>query len=246
MIVKMSKVEIVGPRQDLEKVIEQVRDSGSLQLDCSIEIIQSAELQHLQISHIDDEKTVFEKIYLDELRTELEELFSYLPTIPFRENYLEPSLILKTISLTLKKHLSQCRTLYTELETLQQELNNLHDHQIFFNALAELLPDSGETPHLDFIGLRLTDATAEKILRSHLDCLTDGSCELATTHIDEKTLAGIITIEKSRAEDVRKTLKDDNLPEYSLPGESEANTPEWRRSHPDIVVYVPKGVVSGG
>jgi V/A-type H+-transporting ATPase subunit I len=215
----MSKVEIAGPRQKLDEVLDRVRSMGILQLDSSIEIIKTAELQNLQISHVDDEKTVFEKIYLDELRTELEELFSYLPTIPLRENYLEPAVILETISLTLKKHLSQCRTLFSELEALQLELSNLQDHLIFFNALVELLPDVQDAPHLDFIGLRLADDNAKKVLRSHLDCLTDGSCELVTIPLDDSSFAGLITIEKHRSEEVRKTLKDEDLPEYSLPDE---------------------------
>lgn len=220
MIVKMSKIEIAGPRQQLDQVLELVRSMGNLQLDSSIRILKSAELQNMHLSHVDDEKTVFEKLYLDELRAALEELFSYLPVLPLRENYLEPSAILDTISETLKKHLEECRRLHTELESIRRELVTLKEHQKFFRAMSGMLPDSQETPHLDFIGLRLADEQSETILRARLNCLTDGSCELVTTPLADNSYAGLITIEKKRSADIRKTLRHEHLPEYSLPGDT--------------------------
>ena len=44
MIVKMSKVEIVGPRELLEKVLYLLQESGHLQIEPSIKVIGSTSL----------------------------------------------------------------------------------------------------------------------------------------------------------------------------------------------------------
>ena len=67
MIVNMSKVEIVGPRQLLGETLSLVRNEGDLHIEPSavgfIDDIHKKEIHSL----LPDEKALFEKIFLEEL-----------------------------------------------------------------------------------------------------------------------------------------------------------------------------------
>ncbi|RPI32853.1 MAG: ATPase, partial [Nitrospiraceae bacterium] len=217
MIVRMSKVEVAGPRELLENVLSLLRDTGILEIEpSSIGFINKIDGAYID-SYLPDKKSLSEKLFLEDFREKIEELLSYLPGIAPRSGYFQPQAIIDTISETLQKHLLTCRGLYTKKEALQKERMELSRYNIFLDAVEPLLEGLKESPDLDIIGLTLKDPDAEDILRRALSRLTDDKYELLVSNAPDSTRAGLITVHKNMSDGIKRALSDRNIPELRFP-----------------------------
>lgn len=217
MIVRMSKVEMVGPKGLLQEVLALLQESGVFQIEpTAVEFIESGAEEHIR-SFLLDKETLSERLFLEDLRLKLEELFSYLPRIQVRKSYIEPISIIDTVSKTLERHIAGCKDLYKKRESLQKEMNELSRYKIFLGALESLLEGVRETANLEFIGLTIKDPEAVESLRGMLSRLTYGRFELLTAKAEDGTIVGLITTEKNASEKVKRSLSDEHIPELSFP-----------------------------
>ncbi|MBI5664861.1 MAG: ATPase, partial [Nitrospirae bacterium] len=217
MIVRMSKVEVAGPRELLEKVLSLLRDTGILEIEpSSIGFIKKMDKAYID-SYMPDKNSLSEKLFLEDFKERIEELLSYLPRIVPRSGYFQPQAIIDTISETLQKHLLTCRGLHRKKEELQKELAELGRYNIFLDAVEPLLAGLKGSQDLDFIGLTLKDPDAEDLLRRALDHLTGDRYELMTAIAPDGTRAGLITMHKNMSEKIKHALSDKNIPEMKFP-----------------------------
>ena len=228
MIVKMSKVEIVGPRQLLGETLSLVRRKGDLHIEPSavgfVDEIHKKEIHSL----LPDEKALFERIFLEELQAKLNDLFACLPAETIRESFLAPRPIIDTVSRTLDNHLAMCRSLCEERDTIHHGLVELGGYKTFLATVSTLLDKIQLTPDLDYIGITLKDEKSVDILKDSLNCLADASCELLTVPSEDGTLIGLIAATKNISDDIRSLLSQKQLPEFTFP-ESIQNMPFVRK-----------------
>src|SRR5512133_3135837 len=108
MIVRMSKLEIAGPKELLLEVLETIREQGTFQPEED----GPATAGHLVTPPLHepspDGRTVEERLYLENLRLQTGEIISLLPAMETRESWLNPLTILDTISATTTHHLATC------------------------------------------------------------------------------------------------------------------------------------------
>ncbi len=217
MIVRMSKVEIVGAKELLQETLALLRELGIFQIEPAtvgfIEEGREEDIRHF----MPDEKDVFERMFLEGLRQKIEELFSYLPQPSVRESYLEPRAIIDTIAKTIERHISLSKELFEKKETLKQELTELDRYQVFLAALASLVETTKETPDLDFIGLTIREPEMVEHLREAISRITDWKFELVTDTAEDGALVGLITVEKDLSDRVKKALSDEHVPELIFP-----------------------------
>jgi len=217
MIVRMSKVELAGPRELLEKVLSLLRDTGILEIEpSSIGFIKKIDEAYID-SYLPDKKSLSEKLFLEDFKERIDELLSYLPRIVVRSGYFHPQAIIDTINETLQKHLVTCKGLYMKKEALQKEMSELSRYNMFLDAVEPLLEGLKETPDLDIIGLTLKDPDAEDILRRALARLTDEKYELLTSIAADGTSAGLIAVHKKMSDRIKQALSDKNIPELRFP-----------------------------
>jgi len=213
----MSKVEIAGPKELLEGVLSLLQESGMLQIEPgTIGFIEGRDEEYIK-SLLPDERTLSERLFLEDLRIKLEELFSYLPKTTVRNSYITPRLIIDTIAETLQRHITICKELSAKRESLQKEMAELNRYSLFLDTLASLLERVKETPDLDFIGLTIKDPETVEHLKDLLTRLTEGRFELLTATDPDGTLVGLITTEKKISERVKKALSDERIPELTFP-----------------------------
>jgi V/A-type H+-transporting ATPase subunit I len=217
MIVKMSKVEIVGPREFLADTLGLVQDIGTLHIEPSPTGFIDEKRRHKVSSMLPDEKNLFQKVYLEDLQDRLIRLFSYLPQLPVRESFLSPQPIIDTISENLDRHLEYCCDLYQQREDLLNRLQDLNSYRSFLDSISSLIDELRSTPDLDYIGLIIKDDKGIDILKDSLDCLTEGTCELITVPGKDGTITGLIAVEKDKSKDIRNILTETRLPEFPLP-----------------------------
>jgi V/A-type H+-transporting ATPase subunit I len=217
MIVKMSKVEIVGPKDLLQDVISLLRDMGIFQIEpATVGLIEKGQEEHVRSLSL-DEKTLFERLFLEDLRLKIDELLSYLPKTPTRKSYFEPLSVIDSIGKIVQTHLEQVRGLCASRESLQKELSELSRYEVFLDAVASLLETSKDVPDLDFIGFTIEEPEMLPHLREAISRITDWRYELMTEDAADGTLVGLITVEKEISDKVKKSLSEEHVPELAFP-----------------------------
>ena len=217
MIVRMSKVEIVGPKDLLQESIVLLRNAGIFQIEpAAVGFIEKEDQEHIRSFSL-DQKTAVDRLYLEDLRLKIEELFSFLPTVTVRESYIDPSSIAHTIAGTVERHTAQTRALSEQRDALQKERSELERYAIFLGGLSMLMNSTQEAPDLEFIGLTIKEPEMVPRLREVISRITDWKFELQTEAAEDGTLVGLITVEKSIADRVKKTLSDEHVPELTFP-----------------------------
>jgi V/A-type H+-transporting ATPase subunit I len=229
MIVRMSKVELVGPKSLLEDTLALLKDLGIFQIEpAAVGFIEKGCEEHIT-SFLPDEHSLSEVLFLEDLSAKIGELFSCLPPLEVRRSYIEPIPIIDTISKTIQKHAAVCRELYLKRERLQKELAELKRYIFFLSTLSSLLGNVKETPHLDFIGLTIKEPQLIGRLRELISRLTDYRFELFTETEDDGTIVGLIAIEKGLSQRIKKSLSDEHIPELRFPSAMDELTfPEKR------------------
>ena len=213
----MSKIEIVGPKQLLQDVLTLIRSLGLFHIEPStVGFIEKGQEEELR-SYALDEKTIFERLFLEDLREKIHKLFSYLPKLPVRKSYLDPQPIIGTIAYTIEKHIASCRELEEQREGLHREMADLRRYSGFLDTLESLFRDAMTSPNLDVIGLTIKDPSAVEQVRALLSRLTGDKFKLFTIPAGDGTLGGLITVEKTVSEKVSRALSSEHIPEMSLP-----------------------------
>lgn len=216
MIVKMSKVEIVGPKPLLEKVLSVLHETGLLHIEPStIGFIEKRDEEFIE-SFLPDKESLSERFFLEDLKAKIEELFSYLPHVPIKDSYIQPQAIIDTINETIKRHLTYCRQLKERKEALQGEMSELSRYVISLEAIEPLLEEIKQTPDIEYIGFTLESKDLKNRLRRLL-MQQGGKFELLTTTTPDGSIVGIITIDKKMSEDIKRLLGEQNIPEMKFP-----------------------------
>jgi V/A-type H+-transporting ATPase subunit I len=236
MIVRMSKVEIVGPKVLLQGCLGLLRELGIFQIEpAAVGFIEKG-LEKSVRAFSPDEKTALERLFLQEFLLKIDELISLLPEAEVRKSYLDPRSVLDAVAKTIDRHIAQSRDLRSRLDALQKEQAELGHHMVFLNALASLVGTTRETPDLEFIGLTIREPGMVNRLRDAISRITDWKFDLISSTADDGTLVGLITVEKGISEKVKKSLSEEHVPELSFPASFSG------LAFPDKVLFVGKRI----
>jgi V/A-type H+-transporting ATPase subunit I len=217
MIARMSRVEIVGEKSLLRDVLSLLKEMGIFHIEPPGEGLPEKEGKRLVRAVLADEKTVFKRLFLEDLRNRINELFSLLPKIPIRKSYIEPESIISTFSYTIKKHLAIGRELQGKKLFAEQKVSDQQRYLDFFNTLKSVSEETSTPANVDFIGLTIKDPGVVKHLGAMLWGLTGGKFKILTVPAGDGTLSGLIMIDKDLSETVTRELALDNIPEMSFP-----------------------------
>ncbi len=225
MIARMSKVEIVGPKDLLQDVVALLQNMRVLQIETESEAAAGKEVGEDRISpflHDERERVLFERLFLEDLRRRIDDLFTYLPKLPVRTSYIEPRSILSTLFETVDKHIHRAKTLSQQKEAMEHEVKEFGRFASFLVTLDKLFKDTHAPPNLDIIMLTIKDQAAVEHIRKLIAQMTDGKFKLFTVPAERGTLAGMITLEKDLSETVSAALTKEHVPEMKLPPDFEA------------------------
>ncbi len=217
MIVRMSKIEIAGPKEYLQNVLSLIRSLGIFQIEPStIGFVEKGLEEELSSPSL-DKKTLFERLFLEDLREKIDLLFSFLPKMPVRKSYLTPQSIIGTVSHMVERHIAACRTMVEKRGALHQELAELREYAAFLESIVSLFRDTKRAPDIDVIGLTIKDANAVGEIEALLSTITDGKYKLFTAPSEDGTLGGLITVEKTLSGKVSAALSSAQIPEKPFP-----------------------------
>lgn len=217
MIARMVKIEIVGPNGLLQEVLSLLRDLGVFQIEQDSTGYIAAGDQRKLRSLLLDEKSLAERIFYQELRDRIDELFACLPQLPTRQSYLDPGSVLESFSETVQRHGVICRELSRKRDSLLKELAELQRYSAFLGALEPYLGPLGPKSSLDFIGVTLREPEALQELVQVLSRLTQDRFETLTAKAADGTLICLIILEQGGAQQVRAILGEHQVPEMTFP-----------------------------
>ncbi|MDI6729330.1 MAG: V-type ATPase 116kDa subunit family protein [Thermodesulfovibrionales bacterium] len=217
MIVRMSKVEIAGPKGLLQDVLSMLQESGIFQIEpTTLGFVEKVEEGYIR-PFLPDERSLSERLFLEDLKNRIGELFSYLPQVSVRKSYIEPRSIIDSIAENVKRHLETCKRLSQKKDALQKEANEINRYKIFLDAIESILKGIEKAPDIDFIGLTIRDAGAVEDLKLLLSRLLEDRFELLTATASDGSLIGLIISEKGLSEKIRGMLSDERIPEFTFP-----------------------------
>ncbi len=231
MIVRMSKVEIVGPKGLLNEVLSLLEGFGKLQIEPATVGFIGKEYEGYIRSFLLDEKTLAERLFLQGLKAKIEELSSYLPRTEVRKSYIDPLSVIDIINETIQGHIETCKVLYQRKDVLVKEISEMSRYPLVLDTLSSILGRVREAPDLDFIGLTMNDPGEVDRIREMISRITDRRSELITETAEDGTIVGLIITEKDFGEKLRKSLSDAHLPELPFPSSFEGLTFQEKVAH---------------
>lgn len=213
----MSKVEIVGPKSLTEKVLSVLRDFGILHPEPqAIGFIETPEEGYIR-SFLLEEKTLSERLYLEELYKKIKELLSMIPGKTVRISYLEPSKILDTIERLLQEHSDYCKNLCKEIEGIDRELNELKRHIPFMDAIERLTAELGDISGLEITGFIIKDRDKIDHIDNLIQRLVGGRYIFSHTITSDGTIVAVLVTDEKETKRIRDVLVTEQVPEVSLP-----------------------------
>ncbi|WP_041262232.1 hypothetical protein [Flexistipes sinusarabici] len=219
MIIKMSKVRIVGPKECSDNVLNVIQQLECMQIERFEEEIESPEKRY----HV-TEKEITEKVYLEEFKQKINELFSYLPEVEVRKSYINPVNVLDFLKNLVDKHKEYSRTINEEINNLNQNLSSLEKHRSFLTAFEDIATKDYRLLSSDAVGLILKDKKYLENLNLIVEEITDNAYEVFSRILDDKSIAVIYVFDERFAEPVRKKLSMENVKEYQFPEELESKS----------------------
>jgi V/A-type H+-transporting ATPase subunit I len=215
----MSKVEIVGPKEQLLATLDLLREQGVFHPEADIRGFvpheNEAKIKELLLA----ESAVGEKLFFVSLQQRINELLTCLPNLPSRTSYLQPLPIVDVLNELVEKHLASCRSQQQQKQNLGEELEALTGYLRFWTLLEPLVSEISEPTRLVFFGVRIRNPTEITTLQGLLEEMTGGRYRLSTAANEDGGLVGLITTDPGMEEALRQLLSTEQVPELNLPDE---------------------------
>lgn len=217
MIAKMSKVEIVGPKALLEDVLSLLQKNGVFQIEPEKRgFVEKVDEDYIN-SLIPEEKTFRERIFLENLKSMIDQLNSYLPPITARESYLNPSSIIDTIAENLKKHLLQTGELNVKKEALEKELQQLRALKVILDTALSMVEGEGDKNKLDFAGFVLKSAESVEELEFFLRSIVRKDVKVQSAVLPDGQVMAVVALERSSLAVIKALIKEKDMTDYTMP-----------------------------
>ncbi len=216
MLVRMSKVEITGPRNEMLPVLETIERAEVLQIDPEIKgrIDEGAALQVHPLAL--DGRMLAERLFLEDLSVKVDRLLALLPDVETRESHLSAPSAVNSIAAVIGKHVQSAEERERRREALQGELAQLVRYAVFLSTVESLAPKGADGAGLEFIGVEVSDPAALEQLTRVAGRLLLGA-EVRTARAEDGSYIGLLTTEKDLATKLKEGLRDNRIPEIALP-----------------------------
>ncbi len=224
MIIRMAKVEIVGPKQDLLTTLELLHNRGIFQPDPQLlERVELADDDRLQALVL-DEHDLRERSFFQDLYERVAALLKLLPETTDSISPLQPLPVMDLLDELVDQHLASASEQTRILADGHKEMEDLQHDLIFWQALEPLLADLPRDSNLELLGITIRDSQQLQALEELLQKRTQGRCYISSTTTTDGSLIGLIATDREIAGSLHQALTDERVPEMSLPEEL-ANLP---------------------
>ncbi|HEX4915547.1 MAG TPA: V-type ATPase 116kDa subunit family protein, partial [Vicinamibacterales bacterium] len=223
MIARMSKIEVIGPRDRMNAVLDTIRDTKTLQIDPDIQqrIGDCAEARLTPLAL--DSTTMAERVGYEDLADRIDRLLALLPDITAPGARLHGAAAFHAVARLADSHLATCRERAERRDRLRDELEVLRRTHQVLTTVNTLAPKDAAASGLDVVVIAVPDPAAIDQLRGHADKLKLGSA-VKVARSEDGTYIGLLAAERSVAAAVRESLRTQQIPQAALPSYLEGLT----------------------
>jgi V/A-type H+-transporting ATPase subunit I len=219
MIIRMAKVEIVGPKQDLLSTLDLLHNRGIFQPDPQLmERVVLTEDERLQTLVL-DENELRERSFFQDLQERIMTLLELLPETDNGISPLQPLPVMALLDELVDQHLASARDQISTLNECRRNAEALQHDLHFWEALEPLLKDLPKNSNLELFGVTIRDTRQLQKLDTLLQERTRGRCYTSSATTADGDLVGLIATDSKIAASLRETLTDEKVPELALPEE---------------------------
>ena len=224
MLQKMERIQVIGPKEDLGRVVDVLYRAGTLHLEDAPEIIPKAEisLDRIREDGSEDIASVLGRINA---------IFSTLPVIG-DDPGIQDGLLASLENWTHPELVARAREIIGTLETTTRDLSgkkaeltlSITTLNRYAKVLAIIQPVEKELPALTGFEVTILLIQAEhrevlSLIGTELSTITGNRYEMSVTPVDAETLAAIMVFPKRYSEDVHSFIYSVNVNEVRLPSE---------------------------
>lgn len=217
MIVRMAKVEILGPKDQLMAVLGLLRGRGAFQPDPGLMQVAAKGAETLARGLVLSAEEIRERLFFENLQTRIRSLLTLLPDLSLAAAVLHPLPVVDVFDELVDRHLEEAEQFQVRLEELRLEEAGLARDLVFWETIEPMLADLPEESDLEFFGITIHDARHLEGIRALLQERLYGQCQVSVATTPDGALVGLVATSRQMAEQLRMTMTDEKIPELSLP-----------------------------
>ena len=224
MLLKMKRIQVIGPREELNRAVDLLYQEGTVHLENTIESVTPSEIKLTRVNM----ETLTE---ISDVLGRINGIFTTLPKIG--DDHEAQSKIRR--SLQQKSHdeiVKRAKEVISELESTTRSLASRKTELTLtvtaLNRYAKVLniiqPVERELPMLE--GFEVTILLIQKefdevlnLIKKELKTITNNKFEMTSTTVDADTLAAIMVFSKQYSEQIHGFIYSVNVNEVRLPRE---------------------------
>ena len=217
MIIRMAKVEIIGPKQELLPVLDLLHGRGVFQPDPQLLARLQTDCPEPPRALVLSNGEVRERSFFQNLLERLTALMELLPDRAGRTSALQPLPVMDVLDAMVDRHLVEAGELS---KALADGRKTLADHQrdlAFWQVLEPLLAELPARTNLALFGVTIRDAAQLESLKQLLQQRTGGACHISRAVTEDGSLVGLIATDQETAGTLRSALDEKHVPELPLP-----------------------------
>jgi len=224
MLQSMKRIQVIGPKAELNRAVDLMYQAGTVHLENASEEIPMKEISLTPVK-------LEAAANISDVLGKIQAIFSTLPVIaddPERQKALQDILATKSYDQIIRR----AREVIKELETTTRDLSARKSELVlavtaldrYAKVLTIIQPVEKELPTLE--GFEVTILLVQKehagvieIIRKEIAEITHNHFEMSSTSVDEETLATIMVFSKRHSEEVHAFIYSVNVNEVRLPKE---------------------------
>lgn len=219
MIKEMKKIQMIGPRGELDECIKVLHAIAVVHIETVPQPVGPEEAMFRRLP-LEKEK-LREKHQLENARENFTTMLGLLTEPSSYERVPVSTLEITDLVAELKPIVEEVKTLHEEEDTLTEELSLVSKYERLLKGFAPIVSRLGGLNNFEIDGLTL-DKTREDItglIQEEIDRITGGTYEMHVTDLDADTIGIVLTYPRKFASDVRQLITGKSISEIKLPGE---------------------------
>jgi len=224
MLQRMKRIQVIGPRQELNRVVDLLYNAGTVHLENASREIPESEINLSPVRN-DAAQSIAEVL------GKIQAIFSTLPSLT-RDEEQQARFRAGLDAKNYDEVLLRAKEVIRELETTTRELASRKSEltlaitalERYAKVLSIIQPVEKELPTLE--GFEVTILLIQKehagvieLIKKEIATITSNHFEMTSTSVDEETLATIMVFPKKYDEEVHGFIYSVNVNEVRLPKE---------------------------
>lgn len=216
MIVRMSRITVMGPKDLMMDTLALIQQLGIMQIDTDFDIEPVEEEPSVQ-PPILDTKSILQHQYYENLRKKIDELLKYIPSAEDIPSDTASPAAVNALASVVPDHIAEIRKRFFEIDALHLEVKELMRYRTYLDAVGDIQKDSVMHNEVEWIGIQLEKNQDVTSLQRQLEIQYGGKTMIEAVTRDDGNKIAVIATEKGLYTDVLATLQEMGMNVYQLP-----------------------------